>query len=76
MVCCIVKRYSYLAFVVDGVSVWRPGPEVFSNNYVIDSLLLFCWTCDVGYVGCLCELLTGIIEIPNTVIYNELSGGG
>ena len=51
-----------------GLSIWRPGPDVFSNYDVIDSLLLFCLTCDVGIVGGLCAQLTSIIEIPSTVI--------
>ena len=61
-----------------GVSIWRPVPDVFSNYDVIDSLLLllFCLTCDISIVGGLCERLTSIIEIPNTVILIELSGGG
>ena len=50
-------------------------PDVFSNYDVIDGLLLFCLTCDRGYLGDLCEQFTSIIEIPNTVILIELSGG-
>jgi hypothetical protein len=61
------------------VSIWRPGPDVFSNYDVIDSLLLlllFCLTCDISNVGGLCERLTSMIEIPNNVILIELRGGG